>query len=486
MPVLVIGGRSPLVDDERLPLQGGFNQVDLMKPITKWSTSVTHLQRLPDFIAQALRIAASGRPGPVFLELPVDVLFARIDEARVPLPPVQRAEAPSPGPAAVQRAIDVLANAVRPVIMAGGGTWFAGASAELQKFAEATGIPVLANGRGRGCMPEDHPLSGGGFMSLAGVAPDSAPDAVLLLGARLGLFTGGAQRSFIPPTATVIQVDAEAEEIGRNRSIEIGIVADARQTLCALNDAASARAWSGCTDWVNALRARRSLFGTLFASALQSDAAPVHPFRMAHDVAAFLDRPDDVLVADGGETAFWTEMASTTRRGGHWLSHGYLGCLGTGIPFAIAAQAANPQSRVVCVTGDGSVGLNFAEFDTLARHALPVVVVVNNDQQWGMSRHGQQLMFGKDRTVVSELGPTRYDLAAAGFGCHAEFVERPADVRPALERAFASGLPACVNVLTDPEVIAPITVAMVGGSANGASNDANKVKMPYYGERELV
>jgi acetolactate synthase-1/2/3 large subunit len=179
-------------------------------------------------------------------------------------------------------------------------------------------------------------------------------------------------------------------------------------------------------------------------------------------------------------------MASTTRRGGHWLSHGYLGCLGTGIPFAIAAQAANPQSRVVCVTGDGSVGLNFAEFDTLARHALPVVVVVNNDQQWGMSRHGQQLMFGKDRTVVSELGPTRYDLAAAGFGCHAEFVERPADVRPALERAFASGLPACVNVLTDPEVIAPITVAMVGGSANGASNDANKVKMPYYGERELV
>jgi acetolactate synthase-1/2/3 large subunit len=254
----------------------------------------------------------------------------------------------------------------------------------------------------------------------------------------------------------------------------------------ALTEAAAERSWRDLAAWSQALRGRRSMMDVLFGAALQSSAPPVHPYRLARDVASFLDLPDDVLVADGGETSFWAEMASTVRRGGHWMSHGYLGCLGTGIPFAIAAQVAHPTSRVLCVTGDGSVGLNFAEFDTLARHGLPVVVVVNNDQQWGMSKHGQELMFGRDRTVVSELGVVRYDLAAAGFGCHAELVECPADVQPALERAFAAGRPACINVLTDPDVIAPITVAMVGGMTNGKESPANTVKMPYYGERELV
>jgi acetolactate synthase-1/2/3 large subunit len=439
VPMLVIGGRSPLVDDERLPLQGGFSQVDLMKPITKWSTTVTHLQRLPDFVGQALRTATEGRPGPVFLELPVDVLFSRIESDRVALPAAAPSIAtPAPSPDAVNRAIEALSAAQRPLIMAAGGVWFSHGADDLRAFAEATGISVLANGKGRGCMPEDHDLSGGGFATLAVVPPGSGPDVVLLLGARLGLFTGGAQRPFIPAAATVIQADIEAEEIGRNREIDIGIVADCRQTLRALHAAAMDRAWPDRSAWAKTLRGARRAMAPAFASALSATASPVHPYRLAHDVAAFLDREDDVLVADGGETAFWVEMNSTIRRGGHWLSHGYLGCLGTGLPFAIAAQVAHPESRVVCVTGDGSLGLNFAEFDTMARHGLPVVVVVNNDQQWGMSRHGQQLMYGKDRTVVSELGTIRYDQAAAGFGCYGELVEDPAGIAPALERAFAS------------------------------------------------
>jgi acetolactate synthase-1/2/3 large subunit len=225
------------------------------------------------------------------------------------------------------------------------------------------------------------------------------------------------------------------------------------------------------------------MMGAAFGQALKQDARPVHPFRLAHGIAEVLDRESDVLVADGGETAFWAESASTVKRGGGWLSHGYLGCLGTGLPFAIAAQAAHPESRVLCVTGDGSVGLNFAEFDTMVRHNLPIVVVVNNDQQWGMSRHGQELMYGKGRTVVCELGPVRYDLAAAGFGCHAELVEDPREVVPAIERAFASRRPACVNVLTDPDVIAPVTLAMVGAASPQAK--PGTVNMPYYGERDV-
>jgi acetolactate synthase-1/2/3 large subunit len=165
------------------------------------------------------------------------------------------------------------------------------------------------------------------------------------------------------------------------------------------------------------------------------------------------------------------------------MTHGYLGCLGTGMPFAIAAKVAHPERPVLCIVGDGSVGLNFAEFDTMVRHRLPIVVVVNNDQIWGMSAHGQDLIYGEGRRVVTELGPTRYDLAAAGFGCHAEHVVDPGEIRPALERAFASGKPACVNVMTDPSVISPVTVAMVGGARPqpAAVTDAKStIQIPYY------
>jgi len=486
VPVLVIGGRSPLVDDERLPLQGGFSQVDLMKPITKWSATVTHLQRLPDFVAQAIRIATTGRPGPVFLEIAADVLFARIDEDRVFLPDVRRTnEVPGPGADVTREIIARLASAKRPVIMAGGGVWFAGAGADLRAFAERTGIPVLTNGKARGCVPEDHPLSGGGFMSLIAARQSGGPDVVLLLGARLGLFTGGAQSPMIPPSAHVIQVDIEGEEIGRNRDVQMGVVADCGATLRTLAAAAATASWPDRSEWIATLRGARAGMDAMFASACAAAAPPIHPFRLAKDIAGLMDRPDDVLVADGGETAFWLESSSTVRRAGHWLSHGYLGCLGTGLPFAIAAQIAHPKSRVLCLTGDGSVGLNFAEFDTMSRHHLPIVVVVNNDQQWGMSKHGQELMYGKGHTVVSELGLVRYDLAAAGFGCHAELVEDAGEIVPALERAFRSGRPACVNVLTDPNVIAPITLAMVS-RGNGEAKPPGTVTMPYYGERQLV
>lgn len=486
VPMLVIGGRSPLVDDERLPLQGGFSQVDLMKPITKWSATVTHLQRLPDFIAQALRTAQSGRPGPVFLEIPADVLFANMDAERVRLPAPAASEAAAPSSDVVARMLGMLSSAERPVLMAGGGVWFSQAADALTAFAERTGLPVLANGKARGCLPEDHRLAGGGFMSLAGVRQSGGPDVVLLLGARLGLFTGGAQNSLIPATAQVIQVDVEGEEIGRNRDIQLGVVADCRATLQALTAGADGYTWPDRSPWIVALRGARGVMDAMFAPHAAGDKRPIHPYRLARDIAGFMDRADDVLVADGGETAFWLEMTTTMRRGGHWLSHGYLGCLGTGLPFAIASQLAHPESRVLCLTGDGSVGLNFAEFDTMARHGLPIVVVVNNDQQWGMSKHGQELMYGKGRTVVSELGTVRYDAAAAGFGCHAELVEDPAEIAPALDRAFRSRRPACVNVLTDPDVIAPITMAMVSRSSPDKAGKPGTVNMPYYGERETV
>jgi acetolactate synthase-1/2/3 large subunit len=312
---------------------------------------------------------------------------------------------------------------------------------------------------------------------------------VLLLGTRLGLFTGGRSGSMIPASARVIQVDVEGEEIGRNRDIDLGIVADCRETLRALDAAARGREWPDRTAWIEAVANAKAAHRAMFAEALERRAAPIHPYRLAQAIVEAA-APDAIFVADGGETASWLDMVADVRGGGHWLSHGYLGCLGTGMPFAIAAKLAHPSRQVVCIVGDGSVGLNFAEFDTMVRHGLRIVTVINNDKQWGMSLHGQELLFGKERVVVTALGPTRYDLAAAGFGCHAEHVALPAELAPALERALASELPACVNVMTDPSVIAPVTLAMYGAfksesqAAKPSAPERERVQMPYYGERK--
>jgi acetolactate synthase-1/2/3 large subunit len=229
----------------------------------------------------------------------------------------------------------------------------------------------------------------------------------------------------------------------------------------------------------------RSGHRAVFAEALDRDKPPIHPYRLASEIAKAL--PDDAIVtADGGETSSWMDMVAEVHSGGHWMSHGYLGCLGTGMPFAIAAKVAHPEKPVLCIVGDGSVGLNFAEFDTMVRHRLAIVTVVNNDQIWGMSAHGQDLIYGEGRRVVTELGATRDDLAAAGFGCHAEHVVDPGDLPAALERAFASGKPACVNVMSDPSVISPITIAMVGGPRPQETQDGEgqSIQIPYYEDLE--
>jgi len=494
VPTLFIGGAAPLRDAETLPLQGGLDQVAMMTPITKWAHRVTHTHRIPELVAQALRTAVSGRPGPVFLELPIDVLFARVDESSVPFPAkIFADERPAPPARAVEKALGWLRAAERPAIFAGGGAWFSGAERELLAFAEQTGIPVFSNGKAHGMVPVDHALCGRGLGTLAvAAATGSAADVVLVLGARLGLFAGGRGAPLLPRGAKIIQVDVSAEEIGRNRDVDLGIAADVLETLRAFG-AAAGGAWPVRTAWIEAVQASRLRHRALFVQALQQDKPPIHPYRLAADVAKVLPK-GAIIAADGGETASWMEMAADPRGGGRWMSHGYLGCLGTGMAFAIAAKVAHPDAPVLCIVGDGSVGLNFAEFDTMVRHRLPIVTVVNNDQQWGMSAHGQELIYGKDRKVVTELAPTRYDLAAAGFGCHAEHVVEPRDLVPALERAFASGRPACVNVMTDPAVIAPITRMMVGAArqaepgsgaeAPGVGPAKQKVQLPYYDDLE--
>ncbi len=488
IPTLFVAGAAPLREAETLPLQGGIDQVAMVTPITKWAHRVTHTERIPDLTAQALRIARSGRPGPVFLELPIDVLFARVDEARATTPGRFAPDAAAaPSPEAAERAVALLHAAERPALFAGGGAWFADAGDELVAFAGRIGAPVFTNGKAHGLIPGDHALAGRGLANLAATAAAGLgqADVVLVLGARLGLFAGGRGARLIPPDAVVIQVDVAPEEIGRNRDVDLAIAADVRETLRALDAAAAERSWPDRSAWQRAVAGVRDGHRIVFSEALRRDKAPIHPYRLATEVARALPG-GSIVAADGGETASWMEMVAQVGAGGRWLSHGYLGCLGTGMPFAIAAKVAHPDRQVLCIVGDGSVGLNFAEFDTMVRHQLPIVVVVNNDQIWGMSAHGQDLIYGEGKRVATELGATRYDLAAAGFGCHAEHVVEPGELRPALTRALASGKPACVNVMTDPNVIAPVTRAMVGTPAPRpkASGESESVQIPYYEDLE--
>ncbi len=493
IPMICIGGRSPLRDEDKLPLQH-LDQIALMRPITKYARTVFHPDRIPEYVAAAYRHAVSGRPGPVFLDIPIDVLHTPVEEGDVPtFSEVAPEGRPGADSQAVERALDALAGAERPAIFAGGGTWFSGAQDELREFAELARIPVLTNSKARGVVSERTELGYAGFNLVGSPAVREAagggPDVILMLGARVGMYTGssGGRQELIPDDATLIQVDIEAEEIGRTRDVQIGLVGDVRETVRALIERARGRTFKDHGRWIDALAAARDVARRIPDAVMARVDPPIHQVRLAREIADFLTG-DDILVADGGDTSGWMSGQAVVEAAGRWMSHGYLGCLGTGIPFGMAARVAHPDRRVLTIIGDGSVGLNFAEFDTAVRHNLPVVVVVNNDQGWGMVRHGQVRSYGADRKMGVELGPTRYDLAAEGFGAHAEFVETADEIRPALDRAFASGKPACINVLSDPTV-SPRDYREAQAQSQverpQEQRDERDVELPYYGRRRL-
>ncbi len=466
VPMLVIGGRFAVAEEERLPLQE-LHGLPIMESITKWSRAVRDPRRIPEYVEMAFRQATTGRPGPVFLEIPADVLAREVEEEDVSFPEAGGVSTkPAPSPEAVERAMTILEQAERPVILAGRGVWFAGATEALREFAELTKTPVCANGMTRGAVREDSELGLGGLMVAGrGLAAVGGPDAVLLIGGRLGMFTGGA--SIIPDDAKLIQIDIEGEEIGRSRKAEVGIVADCKEALRALTAAAKERDLPDRTEWLAKAGQTKGVIEKAYAVPLASDSRPIHPILLAHKAAALMAE-EGVLVVDGGETFVWGELTLNAKRPGRYLGHGYLGCLGIGLPFGLAAKLAYPDERVLVLTGDGSVGLNFSEFDTAVRHNLPIVVVVNNDQAWGMCKHEQVVRYGQDGVIGTELGPTRYDQAAEAFGVHGELVEDASEIVPAIERAFASGKPACVNVMTDPDAITPMVQAAAAAATPSA------------------
>ncbi len=451
-PLVLIGGAAPLELAHKGALQE-MEQVALFRPITKWSSSIHDTRRIPDLLAMAFRVALSGRPGPVFVEIPFDILFNRVEDYTVRLPEKYRTRARAHGdPDYVAQAARLLAEARQPVVLAGTAVYWDEAQEELRALAERLHLPVYANGMGRGTLPFDHSTSL--QLSRSQALADAA--VVLTLGTALD-FRRNYGQSF--PDAKLIQVDKDGAELGRNRAVDVGIVGDTRAVLGQLlQEFERRRPAPDYSEWLGKLRQAEESRKRKQAQLENLDSVPINHFRMAKEIDAFVD-DDTIIIGDGGDIVATCAKVITVRKPGKWLDPGPLGCLGIGAPFALAARLLHPEAKVLVINGDGAFGLNGFEMDTALRHNLPIVSIVGNDQGWGQIRGPQKQLYGRE--LATGLAKTRYDRVVEALGGYGELVERPEEIRPALERAFASGRPACVNVILDPEGLASLQAGKV-------------------------
>ncbi len=473
---LFIAGAPPLREVETNPLQGGFDQVAMALPVSKWAMRITHGERIPDLVRRAVRVATSGRPGPVMLEIPIDVMFMPVDPERSDRRQGPLADfRPGPSPDAVAALAALLGGAERPVMVAGGGVVLSPeAPGLLAQFARVSGIPVVHNYRAAGVLPPGHPFNLGGVGVLAGRS-GGGPDAIVLLGARRGMFLGGRGNGVINEGATVAQVDIDPGEIGRLGPVALPVVADVAETLRALIPATQGWTWPDWSGWRAKLeQSREAARGAFAGVGPQTNSRAIHPHRAAIAVMRALPA-DAVWVLDGGEAASWFASLIVPSGPGQFMATGYLGCLGVAPGFSIGAQRAHPHQLVVSVTGDGGLGFNIQEFDTMVRHRLPILTIVMNNAAWGMSQSGQDIIYGRNRRTAVALRDTDYDKVAVAFGGFGARVEREMDIAAAIGQAIASGKPACVNIITDPQVSHPVTAAMVGVVEN-----PGEVLIPYY------
>ena len=435
-PVVAIGGSSPLSQWG----MGAFQETDqvaLFRPITRWADRCYDPRRIPELVGTAFRHAFGSRPGPVYLDMPGDILYRDVPEDQVRWTPAAAERRRPPGePDLVGRALELIARSERPVLISGSGVLWAQAEEELRGFVERASIPFYATPQGRGAIPEDHPLC---FLGARGAGWREA-DLIVLVGTRQNYVIGFARPPRWNADAKIIQIDIDPAEIGRNRHADVGIVGDAKAVLAQFLDAGDGDFHAERRKkWVSYLAGQDEEKRAEQERRMSADGRPIHPLRLCKEVRDFLPR-DAVLCVDGQEILNYARSAIPFYAP-HSLNSGPYGCMGVGLPFGLGAKVAMPDKLVVVLHGDGSFGLNAMELDTALRHHLPVLCVISNNGGWAAT----------DRFKVGrELGFTRYDLMFAPIGCHTEYVEEPSLIRPALERAAASGTPAVVNVVTDP------------------------------------
>jgi thiamine pyrophosphate-dependent acetolactate synthase large subunit-like protein len=440
VPLVTLGGRAP----EMRWGMGSLQEIDhlpLVDPLTKIAKTAKHPAEITRVTAEALDRAATPPLGPTFVDYPLDVVFSEA-ESSVPDPPAL-SDQPAEG---VEEAAKLLAQAERPVIMAGSNLYWAYGESELRELAEALGIPVFLNGLARGCFPPDHEF----YFSRARGSALEGCDVGLVIGVpldfRLGF--GGA----FGEESKLIQLDFAPSRLTKTRQPDAGLYGDIGATLTAIRGSIPADPHR-TSAWVNRLRVIEDEKRAEEQAMLDDDRAPLHPMRVYRELGDFLDR-DAIVVGDGGDFVSFAGRVWETWEPGTWMDPGPYGCLGAGPGQAIGAKLARPERQVCLLLGDGAFGFSGLEFDTMVRHHLPIVAVMGNNGIWALEHHPMKFLYGY--SLAAELRPeTRYDEVVSALGGHGELVRSPDELRPALDRAFASGKPALVNVLTDPEVVYP-------------------------------
>ena len=442
-PVVALGGSSPLSQFGRQVFQE-IDQVELMRGCCKYVDRLVNLKRIPQQINFALQKAISGKPGPVYLDCPGDMLYQKIDENLVDWSFAGRPildSRPMGDPRQVDALIGALAEAKNPLIVSGSGVIWSRAWTEMQAFVEAAGIPFYTTPQGRGVVPDDHPCS---FLSMRSGAFKDA-DLIIVLGTRMNYIIGHASPPRFGPSAKIARIDIDPSEIAMAaRYVDIPIVGDCKAVLGQLLQAIKGRiSPDKYAGWRKQLAdgeaAKRSSAG---ANKLQED-GDIHPVRMLEAVRDFANR-DAILCVDGQETLNFGRLTMPTFAPGHRLNSGPFGTMGVGMPFGVGAKVACPDKQVIVVHGDGSMGLNAMELDTAIRHKIPILVVISLNGGWTGDPKREKP--GRD------LGYTRYDKICEALGGYGEYITKAEDIRPALERAqkkVDEGMVALVNVRTD-------------------------------------
>ena len=439
-PMILIGGQGPRQFLEMGSLQE-MDHVGLMKTITKWSISVPESRRLAEFVSIAFRKATTGVPGPVFLEMPLDVLMDSPDDSETNFPLFYRTEAaPGGDPEYIQRAAELLSTAQRPMALVGSQWWWSRYRDALYTFRDTFKLPIFVNGMARGALRPDDPY----FFSRCRAQALKDADVIVIFGTPLDFRIGYGRPPRIPEESWLIQVDLDPSEIGRNRGVQVGIHGDIGLTMKQMAEAAG-HVSADRPEWLASLRrAEDKAWGAMQAE-MASDSIPINPLRMCAELAPFID-DKTIVIGDGGDIVATGANVFKMQRPGQWMDPGPLGTLGIGPSYAMAAKLARPDHRVLVLYGDGSFGLNGMEFEAAARQNIPFVGVIGNDAGWTQIRRGQVQLYGEDRAPATGLAYTRYEKMVEALGGYGEWVERPEDIGPAVERAFASGKPALVNV----------------------------------------
>ena len=442
-PVVAIGGSSAINQFGRQTFQE-IDQLAIMRGCTKWADRVINIKRIPEMVNTAFQKAMGGKPGPVYLDFPADVLYEKVAEEAVDWSLSGRAllnPRPMGEQARVDQLIDALSQAKKPIILSGSGVIWSKAWTDLQTFVEKAGIPFYTTPQGRGVLPDDHPLS---FLTMRSSAFRDA-DLILVVGTRMNYIIGHAAPPRFAANAKIARIDIDADEIASSpRKVDIGIVGDCKAVLQQLLAAMPGRVQaSQYAPWREKLSGGEAAKRKETGGGMAMNATPIHPLRLCEEVKNFMQR-DAILVVDGQEILNYGRQSMPTFAPAHRLNSGPFGMMGVGMPFGLGAKVACPDKQVIIVHGDGSFGLNAMELDTAVRHKIPVLVVISLNGGWTADP--------KKEKTGRNLGYTRYDKMAEGLGCYGEYVEKPEDIGPALQRAqkqVDQGMVALVNIKTD-------------------------------------